>query len=396
MTPPIRTVHVTYDGALDPLGGSQVVPYLRGLANRGVSITLVSFEKRKRWNDAALRSAVADQLAAAGIRWRPLRYHHVPRVPATLWDIWRGARVVAAENRHYHPHIIHCRGDIATLMARRALTRIVTRPRLVQEVRGLFSEERREIGSWRSGSWLDRAVRSVELQNLREADGVLAVMSEAGLEALRKMREPLPPHRLMPNSVDLDAFTPRPDGEPAEFGLAYCGSLGGWYMTEEMIAFARVASQIVPGRVLFLTPQADKIQRTVGAADWVSVASVRPGAVPFWLRKARATFFMVRPTPAKRASSPTKLAESLALGLPVVANPGVGDIETVLEPERVGVLVAGFNDEAYREAATRLAELVSDPAVSGRCRKVAETRYDLRRAVNSYCELYDELLKGRP
>ena len=45
----MRVVYVSYDGALDPLGASQVVPYLLGLAARGVAITLISFEKRERW-----------------------------------------------------------------------------------------------------------------------------------------------------------------------------------------------------------------------------------------------------------------------------------------------------------------------------------------------------------
>src|SRR5262245_48131003 len=41
----LRVIYVSYDGALDPLGASQVVPYLLGLAERGVAVTLVSFEK---------------------------------------------------------------------------------------------------------------------------------------------------------------------------------------------------------------------------------------------------------------------------------------------------------------------------------------------------------------
>ena len=392
---PIRTVHVTYDGALDPLGGSQVVPYLLGLARRGVSITLVSFEKNERWEDRPGRTAMAQRLADAGIRWRPVRYHRAPRLPATLWDLWRGSRVIAREGRDRGVHLIHSRGDAAMLMARWARPLISSCPRLVQEVRGLFSEERRVIASWRPGGLLDRTVRSVESANLRDADGLLAVMSEAGLEALRRLRNPLPPHRFMPNSVDLAAFTPRSTDESAEFGLAYCGSLGGWYMSREMVAFARVASQRIPGKVLFLTPQVDEARRAGALPDWAVTVAARPAEVPGWLRRARASFFFVRPTPAKRASSPTKLAESLASGLPLAANPGIGDVEAVLEPQRVGVLVCSFDEGTYRGAAARLARLLADPGVSSRCRRVAERRYDLAKAVDLYHDLYRELIAER-
>jgi glycosyltransferase involved in cell wall biosynthesis len=216
-------------------------------------------------------------------------------------------------------------------------------------------------------------------------------MAEAGLAALRRLRDPLPPHRLMPNSVDLDAFFPRAAGEPPEFGLAYCGSLGGWYMSREMVDFARVAARRIPGKVLFLTPQVEEARSAGAGADWSVTLAVRPAEVPAWLRRARAGFFFVRPTPAKRAASPTKLAESLASGLPLAANPGVGDVEAVLEPSRVGVLVRSFDDDGYHDAAARLASLLDDPGVGARCRRLAETRYDLETAVDRYYQLYHEL-----
>ena len=40
-----RALFISYNGMLDPLGQSQVIPYLRELANRGVRFTLLSFER---------------------------------------------------------------------------------------------------------------------------------------------------------------------------------------------------------------------------------------------------------------------------------------------------------------------------------------------------------------
>ena len=38
----MRALYISYDGMTDPLGRSQVLPYLEGLAKRGHEITLVS------------------------------------------------------------------------------------------------------------------------------------------------------------------------------------------------------------------------------------------------------------------------------------------------------------------------------------------------------------------
>ena len=56
----------------DPLGRSQVLPYLMGLSTRGHRITLVSFEKPER--TAEERAEVARLCKDAGIDWRPLPY----------------------------------------------------------------------------------------------------------------------------------------------------------------------------------------------------------------------------------------------------------------------------------------------------------------------------------
>ena len=40
-----RVLFISYNGMLEPLGQTQVIPYLRELAKRGVKYTLLSFEK---------------------------------------------------------------------------------------------------------------------------------------------------------------------------------------------------------------------------------------------------------------------------------------------------------------------------------------------------------------
>jgi glycosyltransferase involved in cell wall biosynthesis len=276
-----------------------------------------------------------------------------------------------------------------------AVARLAGRParaRLVYEARGLFADERVEVGSWPAGGLVDRGVRRLERANLAAADGLLAMMAPAGLEALALRRAPLPPHRSLPNSVDLEAFTPRPASQAPEFGLAYHGSLGGWYLTREMVAFAQVARRHVPGRVLFVTQQPELARAAGVAPEWAEVVSAAPAEVAGWIRRARASFFLIQPSPSKRASSPTKFAEALACGLPVAANGAAGGVEGILEPCGVGALVETLDDSGYEAAALRLGALVRDAGVALRCRRLAEERYSLEVAVAAYHDLYRGLV----
>jgi glycosyltransferase involved in cell wall biosynthesis len=387
----VKVIYVSYDGALDPLGASQVVPYLIGLAAHGFAITLITFEKPERWVQASRRLAMQRLLGAAGIRWKQKKYHRRPRLGGTVLDMIVGSRSIAREAARCSPGIVHCRGDIAAAMARWA--RLPFTICLLYDVRGFFSDERVETGSWRRGSLVDQAVRRVEAANLQRADGAV-VLTHHAAEALRRRRPSLRSLRVIPTCVDVSIFKPRPPGQKPEFGLAYSGSLGTWYMADEMVAFARSAAGTVPGPTLFLTPEAEEVRRLGATPDWAEIRTVEPGGVAEWLRRASAMFFFIKPIPSKRASCPTKFAEGLASGLPVICNRGIGDLDDIVEREGVGVLVDGFSEAAYSAAVRRLKGLLEDPGLSERCRRLAETRYSVDLGVDAYHALYSELLAG--
>jgi glycosyltransferase involved in cell wall biosynthesis len=389
MGAPIRAIYVSYDGALDPLGASQAVPYVVGLADHGFGMTLVSFEKPERWGRTDLRTRLQTHLAAHSVQWIPLRYHRRPRIAATAWDIMIGSRTIAAEASRSLPDLVHCRGDLAMAMAR--LAGLPASTSLLYDVRGFFSDERVETGSWRRGGLLDRAVRRMETTNLRWADGAVTLTKFALAQVLHR-RPALSAHRVIPTCADLSQYRPRSIGDKPEFGLVYSGSLGTWYMAKEMATFARSSASFMSEPTLFLTPQTAEAREMGIGPDWADVRAVEPGDVAGWLRRARALFFFILPIASKRASCPTKLAEGLASGLPIVCNRGVGDLDEVLENENVGVLVDSFSDVAYARAWRRLESLLQDPGLAQRCRQLAERRYSLDLGVETYRQLYLELL----
>jgi hypothetical protein len=92
---------ISYNGMLDPLGQTQVIPYLRELAKRGVRYTLLSFEKPQAFTSEGQRRAAElnQQLLDQGIEWHFLRYHQRPSLPATHFDLVAG---IIYASRHLH------------------------------------------------------------------------------------------------------------------------------------------------------------------------------------------------------------------------------------------------------------------------------------------------------
>jgi glycosyltransferase involved in cell wall biosynthesis len=135
------------------------------------------------------------------------------------------------------------------------------------------------------------------------------------------------------------------------------------------------------------------VERGFAPSDF-SVRTVLPSEVAAYAVAADVGLSFIAPTSSKQASSPTKIAEYLACGVPVVATVGTGDLDTQLTGAGVGVLVPRLDEVGYRQAADELRDLLRQPGLAGRCRAAAETLFDLETVgAVRYVRLYDRLLE---
>ena len=70
----MKILYLSYDGLTDPLGQSQVIPYCRGLADKGYEIHIVSCEKKV--NFSLKRMEIQLLLSESNIKWYPLVLRH--------------------------------------------------------------------------------------------------------------------------------------------------------------------------------------------------------------------------------------------------------------------------------------------------------------------------------
>ena len=124
------------------------------------------------------------------------------------------------------------------------------------------------------------------------------------------------------------------------------------------------------------------------------VASVQPTEIPEYLSGADIALSFIEACYSKQASSPTKIAEYLAGGLPVIINSGVGDLDELIETDKVGIIVKDFDEQSYLQALPQVNSLREEDNFSERCRRSAKERFDMAEVGgNRYRNLYKRMLE---
>jgi len=397
-------IYISYDGMTDPLGRSQVLPYLTGLAALGHRIRLVSLEKPGLF--ASGGEAVRKICGAAGIEWHPLPYRNRPPILSAMVNVAALRRETRRLHRERRADFTHCRSDLAGL-AGLALKRRHGLP-LLYDMRAFWPDERAEGGAWDQSKPLYRALfryfKARQRELIAEADEIV-MLAEEGRRALP--HSPKAPVTVIPCCADFEHFT-LPAGNVrqerrAELGLRdeaplliHLGSIGCNVLLGEMLDFLGMYRERYPAaRMLFLAPDGEAtilaVARERGVDGAVHVRSATREEVPQWLAAADLGVFFVRPVFSKKAASPTKLGEMLAVGLPVLTNSGVGDVAAVVEELGAGAVVSSFDPAIYRQAMDDLDRLRIDPA---QLRERARRRFDVRNGIAGYDGIYRRMTAG--
>ena len=407
MTIRARALYICYFGLREPLVQTQVLPYLRELVAGGIGMSLLTFEPnlKRRW-DAESIADWRQRLRSEGIEWHLLPYHKRPSLPATLYDIVAGAWRAAAIARRGRIDLLHGRSHVGAAIG--ALAKRLTGARLIFDVRGFLAEEYVDSGNWPAGGLLYRLTKAAERWLYRAADGFV-VLTERARETLFPEGASGRLVEVIPCCVDPERFAAAAardrDSIRRELGLGgrrvfvYLGVMGGYYLireTAELLAAAREQDRHTYALVLTQgspVPMTAELQRLGFSNDDYRVLQVEPTDVPAYLCAADVALCLIRPSYARRAMSPTKFAEYLAAGLPVIASAGIGDLDAHITEARAGVLLETFEHSAYIEAIRAVEHLQGGPGLAERCRGEVQARYDLHAVGGErYYRLYKAVL----
>tara|TARA_Y100000385_G_scaffold69080_1_gene69157 strand:+ start:454 stop:1665 length:1212 start_codon:yes stop_codon:yes gene_type:complete len=397
-------IYLTYDGITDPLGQSQILPYLCGLTfNENYKITIISFEKPSNYIES--KNLILSITKKNNIRWIPLKYSKRPPILSTIWDLYQLNKVIKQLIKE-GIHLIHCRSYITSLIA----LKIKKKHKIpfIFDMRGFYADERVDGKIWNKNHFIFKHIynyfKTKEKEFLQESSHTVSLTTAGRKEIESWKLKGQSPISVIPCCTDEDLFK-KENIKPFrkeigikedDFVISYVGSIGTWYMLNEMLDFFKeLQKKRTDAKFLFITkddpnPILNKVKEKSIDTSCIIIQPSSREMMPSYIGVSNFSIFFILPVFSKKSSSPTKMGEIMNLGVPIVCNSGVGDVDEIMKQCMPELLIKDFNSKEYNRVINLI--LKNYNPNKEKIINTSHSYYSLDKGVEKYKEFYKSIL----
>lgn len=403
-------LYITYDGLCDPLGSSQILPYLLSISQHTGPIHILSFEKKTRFKKFGKN--ICEKLKNQSAFWHPLAFSEIDGRLGSLakvFDLLRMYWMALYIRLRYKTKIVHARSHIPALAG--LYLKTFTGVKLLFDCRGLWVDERVDKGSWDLNKQID--LRQYNNLKKREhslfslADEIVVLTRKVVPEIVRLGAVAEAKITVIPCCADYDHFT-IPSKEKIKLArqklnigaetvvLGYLGSIGKMYMFEEYLhLYEMMLDSGIDVIALIITPDIRLAESCIGIhlprekQKHLRIQTATRDEVPLLLSAVDYLVSFIRPSYARQATSPTKNAEALASGIRLICNKGVGDVDEYVKDLKAGWMLDPDNKEEVKTLIEEVKSLL--PQKDEELRQRSRKMFGLEVATYKYREIYERL-----
>lgn len=403
-----RILYISYDGMTDALGEGQVINYLIGLRAYNYEFDILSFEKPEKF--ATQKNHIDALLKTHEIGWFPQVFHSEPPIISKVYDKIRlSGQAIKLYKKHKYD-LIHCRGYMGAEVGLFLKEKFGVK--FLFDMRGFWADEKADGGSWNTKKWFWRKVfeyyKKKEKAFVSQASHIIS-LTHSGKSEITKwpFYKSSIPISVIPCCADQNHFKITSILKKREsrkhlgiddgaIVLSYLGSLGAWYMIDEMLQFFKeLLTQHSNAKFLIVTNSNHDIvlqkltNFNLSTKDFI-IVTVPFSKVPEYIYACDISISFIREVYSKISSSPVKIGEILSMGIPIISN-SIGDINKLFLEENVGILIKDFNSKTFSSAVKAIDECISIDPKS--IRQVADKYYSLEKGIEKYATVYREIFK---
>ena len=400
------TLYITYDGLTDPLGKAQIIPYVNAISNHPRKIIILSFEKKQFLNQILITKKT---LSPDRIKWIYLNFSNKFGPISKIIDFLKITYFSIYLTYKYKIEIVHGRGTLPSFFG--YLLKKIFNIKLVFDCRGMWTDERADNNNWKIKNFFYRSVYKI----FKRIEDALFINSDSIVVLTQKIRIYLITKyaiekkiTVIPCSVSYDLFKYQTNINRSsilkkEFGISkykyifyYSGSLGGIYQLDEMLNFFQSIYKSNNNHYfIFFTNNQEILNKTLLDKKYIDIKknikikNIDRELLPKYISLCDMMIYFIKPTFSKTASCPTKLGESLSIGVPIITNKGIGDIEDFFLKMKPGYLINNTDRINYEKVIKNFKFIVDQKGDN--LREKSRPLFDLKNAISLYEKVYSKL-----
>ena len=363
--------YITIDTLTEGVGSSQIRPLISRLSEFGLKINLISFEKSQP------KIEIIDYFKGLEVDWNFREFKSTGFINGIT-------RIDELRREIPETALIHARSDIP------AISGIASHQApVLWDVRSLWADQKVMIQRSRLNKLNYAFYRTFESIAAAASVG-MSTLTHAVVPILEERHRKLPTKRtVVPTAVDLNRFK-LVEIFPSSYMALFSGTYNDYYDLPLSAAFMKEFKTKVDVDIHWARPlESSKPKINVGEDKiFPSVQLEMASLIPNY--SFGVSICKLDAGPSLTAAMPTKIAEFLACGRPVVINRGLGDMDQFIEEFDAGVILDGSLVN-LKESVNRMLNLLADPLTPFRCRALAEKYFDMDRGAAKYLTLYNEL-----
>lgn len=384
-------LYITYDGLLDPLGRSQILPYILRLSKKGFKFKIVSFEKIN--SDTSDLRKIQHLLSLRNIEWHRLNFKKGKF--QKIKRIFRGAILVNSICCKNNINLVHCRTIFSSIIYFFSLANI----KFIYDMRS-FSGQWVDTRAIKKNSILELILKKMEDYQIKKASGIV-VLDQSGKKYLRNNYKNKIICNVIPTSTEINNYKSKKRIQKKSINFVFLGGVSYPYLSYEALFFVMRLIEIgFDCNISFINKGEHKkikdiCEKINFPLERINIKELTHDKIPNELIKYHCGLVFIDKGKWLQMSSPTKIGEYLASGLFVLSLEGLKITDRLAKKYKsIECLRRDFlTNKISNIEAKKLIEKIKNPNVPQLSREVAKQEYSMDKAIKEYEKLYNQILK---
>lgn len=396
----LNVLYISQDGLLDQLGQSQIYPYIEQLSKKDLTFFVCTIENHK--NLPRCKKLNKKILLNKNIHWSNFFYKKkagkINRLIEVILLYFLCFKIILSKKIQ----VVHSRSYLPMVFC--ILAKLIFKKKIIFDTRGSWIDERIDGKMLR-----DKGIDLLIFKLLKKIEKIFFKISDHIIfltdQSIKEVDSSLIFNKnftIIPCASDYEFFKILNFNQIDDiknqlrinenFIVTYVGSLGSWYNFDQIIYFFEKLVEINPDSKLVIITQSDigdniflikkKIEKKI------IFLSVNRDNISDIIGISNLTLSFIKSKKSKLFSSPTKVGESFACGIPVVSSKNIGDLDNDLKNLKSGYIL---NDKNFLEK-NEIAEIFNQKQIDKEgLRKRTSKKYSLNSAIIKYTEVYKKL-----